>query len=155
MASNSKFIVERTVVASEDTTIGASYEDVTGLSFGVKAGQTYAFRAVVVYNAAATTDGSAWSVNGPSSPTDLAVRVSWSLTTTSASAATTNAYDTIAVNATSAATTDNVAVIEGVITPSADGDFAIRGIAENADTITVQGNLSTLSWKRIDWPTSA
>ena len=68
-----------------------------------------------------------------------------------------NAYDLPATAQTtgSAFTTDNIAIVEGVISPSADGTISIRGIAENASTITVQGASSVLTWSRIDWPAEA
>ena len=46
----------------------------------------------------------------------------------------------------------NQAFVYGVITPSADGFISVSGIAENASSIIAKGGLSTLSWKRIDWP---
>jgi len=39
--------------------------DLTGLTFPVVAGNTYAFKVVVVYSSAATTTGSRWVINGP------------------------------------------------------------------------------------------
>lgn len=155
--STNKFIVERTVVGDTNTTVGTSYGNVTGLSWYGKAGEVYKFKATVVYDAAATGDGANFSVSGPASPTVLSYR---SEVSTSASAQAVNfgnAYDLPASAQTtgSAFTTDNIAVVEGVISPSADGTIAIRGIAENASTITVQGASSVLTWSRIDWPAEA
>lgn len=56
--------------------------DVTGLSFPVLSGKRYKFRFVIRYTAAATTTGSRWSINGPST-TELVYRARYSLTTTS------------------------------------------------------------------------
>lgn len=156
MATTSKVIMSRTVVPTADTVLGTSATSISGLSFYVNAGETYEFRARVVYNADATTDGCAFNVTGPASPTDLAVLVGcnngaggafqWSNT---------NTYDALSAGTDVGLTTDNQAIVEGVITPSAAGTFAIRGIAEGANKITVQGNLSSLTWKRVDWPASA
>lgn len=106
--------------------------DVTGLSFAVISGNTYRFRFLIAYTADATTTGSRWSINGPASPTLLMYRSVYSLTTTTI---TTNegvsAYDTPAAsNATSAATAANTAIIEGIITPSADGTVIARFASE-------------------------
>lgn len=109
--------------------------DVTGLSFAVTNGQRYWFRFIIHYDAAATTTGSRWSINGPTT-TDLNYRSEYSLTTTSR---TLNdgltAYDTPAAsNASSAATGSNIAIIEGYILPSADGTVIARFASEIASS---------------------
>lgn len=109
--------------------------DVTGLSFAVTNGQRYWFRFVIHYDAAATTTGSRWSINGPTT-SDLNFMSNYSLTTTSI---TQNqgltAYDTPASsNATSAATGSNIAIIEGFILPSADGTVIARFASEVASS---------------------
>lgn len=155
--TTNKFIVERTVVPSANTTLGSSYTDVSGLSWAVKAGEVYEFSAKVVYDAAATTDGASFSITGPASPTVCAYK---SVVPTAAGtqvAAFGNAYQLPASAQTtgSAFTTDNVAIVEGVIEPSADGVVQVRGIGESASVITVQGASCVLTWKRVDWPTDA
>jgi hypothetical protein len=59
MATNNKFIVERTNVLSADVTVGTSYAALDSGDFGFygKAGETYEFEARVAYSAAAATDG--------------------------------------------------------------------------------------------------
>lgn len=154
--TTNKFIVERTVVGDTNTAVGTSYGDVTGLSFYGKAGEVYKFKATVVYDAAATGDGANFSVNGPTA-TVISYRSEVPTSATAQAVNYGNAYNLpAAAQATgSAFTTDNVAIVEGVISPSADGNIVIRGIAENADTITVQGASSVLAWSRIDWPVEA
>jgi len=124
------------VVLSADVTnnnaVANTIADVTGLSFSVTAGNTYWFRFVIPYTAAATTTGSRWSVNGPTSPTSLYFWSQYSLTTTTQ---TTNdgltAYDTPAAsNASSAATGSNIAIVEGFIKPSANGTVIARFASE-------------------------
>lgn len=107
--------------------------DVTGLKFPVVAGKRYWFRFVIHYDAAATTTGSRWSINGPAT-TDLNYRSLYSLTTTTE---TLNqglaAYDSPAAsNATSAATNSNIAIIEGFVLPSASGEIIARFASEVA-----------------------
>lgn len=155
MATTSKVIMERTVVPTADTVLGTTFGNVTGLSFYVNAGETYEFSARIVYNADAATDGCAFSVNGPAA-TDLAYVVGENSGTSGAfvnrQARTYNA-GTAGTDVADAGL--NTAFINGVVTPSAAGTFVVRGIAEGANKITVQGDLSSLNWKRVDWPASA
>lgn len=156
--STNKFIVERTVVPSENTTVGIAYGDVTGLSWYGKAGEVYKFKATVVYDVNATGTGVNFSVNGPTSSV-ISYRSTVSTSATAQAVNFGNAYDLPAAAQTtgSAFTTDNVAVVEGVISPSADGTIVVRGIREDAvgATCTVQGASSVLTWSRIDWPVEA
>lgn len=112
--------------------------DVTGLSFPVTAGKKYWFRFVIDYTAAATTTGSRWTINGPAI-TRLSYISKYALTSTTQ---TTNyglaAYDLPAAsNASSAATGSNLAVIEGIITPSATGTVIARFASEIASSAIV------------------
>ena len=124
--------------------------DVTGLSFSVTAGQTYYFRFQIDYTAAATTTGSRWSINGPGSPTRLSYGSVYSLTATSVTTNTgLTAYDTPAASsASSAATAGNVAIIEGFITPSANGTVIARFASEVASSAIVAKAGSLLTWYR-------
>jgi len=112
--------------------------DFTGLSIAVDAGDKYFFRAVLHYSADATTSGSRWTINGPAATAaSTGYTSAYSLTATTG----TLNYGLAAVqlpaaaNATSAATTGNIAVVEGYYTPSTAGTFAIQFAAE-AGTIT-------------------
>lgn len=119
--------------------------DVTGLSFAVSLGVRYRFRFVIDYTANATTTGSRWTINGPAT-TRLAYRSTYSLTTTTETLNFAAAYDTpAAANATSAATAGNIAVIEGFVTPSANGSVIARFAAEVA-TITAKAG-SYVEWE--------
>lgn len=124
--------------------------DVTGLSFSVTAAQTYYFRFQIDYTAAATTTGSRWSISGPGSPTRLAYGSVYSLTTTSVTTNTgLTAYDTPAAsNATSAETAGNIAIIEGFITPSANGTVTARFASEVSSSAIVAKAGSLLTWYR-------
>ena len=124
--------------------------DVTGLSFSVTAAQTYYFRFQIDYTAAATTTGSRWSINGPGSPTRLSYGSVYSLTTTSVTTNTgLTTYDTPAASsASSAATAGNVAIIEGFITPSANGTVIARFASEVASSAIVAKAGSLLTWYR-------
>lgn len=114
--------------------------DVTGLSFPVLATKTYYFKFVIWYTAAATTTGSRWSINGPTIGR-LNYMSEYSLTSTTT---TRNAqfitYDVpVASNASSAAVAGNMAIIEGTITPTADGTVIARFASEiTASAITAK-----------------
>jgi hypothetical protein len=141
------------VLGSDVTNNNASANtiaDVTGLSVSVTSGLTYWFRACVMYTAAATTTGSRWSINGPAI-TSLYYRSEYSLTTTTR---TTNeglsTYDVPAAsNATSAATTSNVAIVEGVLTPSASGTLIVRFASEVSSSAIVAKAGSILMWQQV------
>jgi len=152
--STNKFIVERTVVPSENTALDSSYTDVAGLSWYGNAGEVYEFHAKVVYDVSAVTEGASFSITGPASPTVCSYTsvVSSGATPTTEFA---NAYQLpAAAVGDSAFTTDNIATITGVVSPSADGVIKVQGI-KSGGTVTVQGASSVLSWKRIDWPAEA
>lgn len=151
--TTNKFIVERTVVGETDTALGASYGDVADLNWYGKAGEVYEFKAVVVYDVSATTEGASFAISGPAKTVCSYVSTVPSGATPTTSFA--NNYDLPAAAASdSAFTTDNVAIIEGVVSPSADGTISVRGI-KSGGTVTVQGASSVLTWKRVDWPTDA
>ena len=129
--------------------------DVTGLSFPVNAGETYRFHAMVWYTAAATTTGSRWSINGPASPTRLSYRSQYSLTATTETVNSgLSAYDLpAAANATSVqaagSAVANLAIIEGIITPSANGNVVIRFASEVASSAIVALPGSKIEWTRV------
>jgi hypothetical protein len=112
--------------------------DVTGLSFPVTNGQRYWFRFVIQYTAAATTTGSRWTINGPTQ-TELRYKSEYSLTTTTNTVNEgVSAYDSPAASsASSAATASNIAIIEGFILPSADGNVIARFASEISSSAIV------------------
>lgn len=145
-AVNRIFLAADVVNSAADT-----LADVTTLSFAVTAGKRYRFKTFITYTAAATTTGSRWTVNGPTSPTILSYRSEYSLTTTSR---TINdglgAYQLPAAASATSVAADNVAVVEGVIVPSVDGTVAIQFASEvNGSAITAKANVSWLEWEQI------
>lgn len=143
---------ETLITATADTANSAAdtLANVAGLTFAVEAGDTYWFRAECDYTADATTSGSRWTINGPA-VTRLAYRSNYGLTTTSETV--NNGLGAVqlpaAANATSPATTGNVAVVEGFITPSAAGTLAVQFAAE-AGTITAKAGSRLRVMKMID-----
>lgn len=124
--------------------------DITGLSFAVTAGETYFFRATIDYTAAAATTGARFSVNGPASPTRLAYQSRYTLTV---STGTLNsgltAYDLPAASNASSIVAGNIAVVEGFITPSANGTVIMRFASEIASSAIVAKKGSVLEWVRV------
>ncbi len=153
MATNNKFIVERTNVLASDVTLGTSYAVLDDEDFGWygKAGETYEFEARVVYSAVAATDGAAFSISAGATPTDIHINSEYNTDATTVVRTACVAINTPDHGSASVISTTgyNTAFVYGVITPSADGFIGVSGIAETASTITAQGTLSTLSWKRI------
>lgn len=153
MATNNKFIVERTNVLSADVTLGVSYAALDSGDFGFygKAGETYEFEARVAYSAANATDGAAFSVTASAVPTNVAFISEYNTDATTVVRTAGVAIDTPDHGSASVAigTGLNQAFVSGVITPSADGFIGVSGIAENASSIIAKGTLSTLKWRRI------
>ena len=153
MVTNNKFVVERTNVLDSDVTVGVTYAALdTQFGFYGLAGQTYEFDAKVVYDADGATEGAAFSITAGTTPTAVHFVSEYNtdattVVRTACVAINTPDHGTASVDAL------NVAVVYGVITPAADGLIQVSGIAENASKITAKAGLSTLSWKRIDWPT--
>ena len=156
MATNNRFVVERTNVLKSDVTLGVSYAAVDAGDFGWYgiAGQTYAFDARIVYSAAAATDGAAFSISAPATPTQVAFISEYNTDATTVVRTACVAVDTPDHGSASVAigTGLNQAFLHGVITPSADGFISVSGIAENASTIIAKATASVLTWKRVDFP---
>lgn len=121
-------------------------QDVTGLSFDVKTGVTYRFEALIPYQSAATTTGSRWTLSGPAA-TLLSYKSTYSLTATTVTTNFATAYSIPAAsNASSMTTTANVAIIEGMITPSEDGTVQVRFASEIANSAITAKAGGTLMW---------
>lgn len=142
-------VVQAADVANANGTAN-TLADVTGMSFSVTATYTYWFRYVFWYSCAATTTGSRWTVNGPA-VTTLAYHSQVSLTTTGDSFNTGAAAWQLpsGTSASSPFTTGNIAIIEGYVTPSADGTVIAQFSSEvSASAITALKG-STLQWMRV------
>lgn len=150
--SSTGSISGETVVTSTADTVNSAADtlaNVAGLSAPVEAGDTYHFRAVIPYAADATTSGSRWTINGPAI-TSLAYRSNYGLTTTSETVNNGLGAHQLpaAANASSpAAAASNVAVVEGVFTPSAAGNLVVQFAAE-AGTITAKAG-ATLTVRKV------
>lgn len=147
------------VLASDvvnNNAVANTIADVTGLSFAVVAGETYWFCFTIFYTAAATTTGSRWAINGPAF-TFLAVRSSTPLVATAQSTDATSethaaAYDVPATanasSPTATAAQAQLATIEGVIRPSANGTVIARFASEVASSAITAKAGSHVQWVR-------
>lgn len=106
--------------------------DVTGLSFPVIAGIRYKFRFWISYTSPTTTNGSFWTINGPTA-SKIRFDVVTAIGTTSLTAANAlTAYDSGVLATTSAGLVSQRAVITGIVIPSANGSVIARFRSETA-----------------------
>lgn len=149
-AVNAMNLVALTADVTNNSAVANTMQNVTGLSFAVNPGESYWFRATIAYTAAGTTTGSRWAINGPASPTFLAYKSEYSLTTTTNTVNEgLSAYDSPAAsNATSATTGANTAIVEGVIRPSGSGSVILRCASEVGGSAIVAKAGSLLQWVR-------
>jgi hypothetical protein len=122
-----------TFKTADHNTTAIAFADVPELNFAVTAGVSYNFKFVCLFSAALATTGSRWAVNGPASPTRLIYRVLFPASTTGlvANGAWT-LYDQPSTTISSGAPNNNCAIVEGVITPSANGTVSLRFATEIA-----------------------
>lgn len=130
---------------SDETFSSTSAADSTGMGFAVVSGNVYHFRYVVFFDTNATSVGIRLGINGP---TTTALRyggyVPVSAPNGAGSAIMHVSGDTYGVG-TFAATTGpgtalTMAIIEGIIIPSANGTLILRHASETATDTTVYAN---------------
>lgn len=115
------------VTSADQTLIGTSYTDVTGLSFSVAANKTYFFAFHVIADADAATTGIDVAVNGPASPTRIAYSRYLARATTTLAFATATSYDHNSANTGSGGTTPTIQVCEGILVNGSNaGTLAAR-----------------------------
>lgn len=131
-----------------DNAVANTLEDVTGLLFPVVTGQKYWFRAAIEYTAAVGTTGSRWTITGPSANT-VTVRYTATLSVSTQTNVTNNAYDLPAAASAASLAAGNIAVVEGFIDAAADGDVQIRFASEVANSAITALAGSILQWMRV------
>lgn len=123
---------------TNNNAIANTMQDITGLSFPVLTGRTYYFKFVIWYTCNATTTGSRFSINGPSVSALNYMSENSLTSTTSTRNAQFITYDLPAAsNTSSAAVAGNMAIIEGVLTPTSDGTVIGRFASEVAGAAIV------------------
>lgn len=112
--------------------------DVTGLSFSVVAGLRYKFKFTIRFTSAASTTGSRWTINGPAT-TFLQYRSQYTLSATSVTTNELSAYNVPAAANASSVVAGGLAIIQGIIKPSANGNIIARFASEiTASAITAK-----------------
>lgn len=144
--------LQSVVLGSDVTNANATANtiaDVTGLSFAVTAGSKYWFRFIIPYTSAATTTGSRWAINGPAAPTLLNYTSHYTLTATSETVNYATAYDIPAASNASSLTAGNIATIEGIIVPSANGSVIARFASEVTVSAIVAKAGAVCFWQQV------
>lgn len=132
-------------VASDVTNSTSTYSDVTGLTFSVSSGTAYRFYALILYDSQATSTGAGFAVNGPATPTRLNYRVDFS----NGSSQNYTSFDASNTQSSVPVTDGNLAIIQGIVIPSASGTFAVRFRSEAPGTnnqITVKAGSTLERW---------
>lgn len=123
--------------------------DATGLSFSLTANHYYAFEFWIRFQSAATTTGAQFAINAPAN-TYLVYRVETSLTAAAAGAPTMRTARAVNIGTASAsvdaANADMLAIVKGIVRPTANGTLIVRQATEVAASgITVKaGSCGTL-----------
>jgi len=129
--------------------VANTLQDATGLSFAVIAGETYWFEVSGCFDAAATTTGSRWTLNGPA-VTRLTYSQRVALTVATDTVGNQVAYQQPAASsASSAATAGNMFNITGLVSPSSSGTLQLQfASGVSASAITAKAG-SFLRWTRV------
>lgn len=134
--ANTTALDKRLVVTADVINATTSFADVTGLTCALLSGKTYTFIAHLIHVNNASTTGSQFGVNIGAAPTSLIVgtidTVTPSVTASAHSAGVVTALDTAATAQTTGSTSNRLAILSGMIIPSANGTFAIRCKSEVA-----------------------
>lgn len=135
---------------TNNNAVANTLENVIGFNFTVLAGSVYKFRFYITYTAAAATTGCRWTISGPAF-TFLLYRSEYTLTAT---ARTVNegltGYDLPAASNASSLVNGNIAIIEGVIKPSANGVVVCRYASEIAGSaIVAKGQMTYCEYEEI------
>jgi len=112
-----------------------SFDNITGLTYPVKAGKTYSIFANLIHANNASTTGSRFGFGGPAMDYVIAATqdtVTPSVTAAALSAGAITALETAITAQTTGSTANRLANIAGTISPSADGIFALRCASEIA-----------------------
>jgi hypothetical protein len=125
-----------------------AYADIADLSFSVVAGRTYKFRIVCQYDVTNTSTGTRWAVNGPAF-TRLLYNVLWSSGAGLQSNTAYNTYDAPTSTLNTNFTTQNCAVVEGIVVPSANGTLNARFACELTITSVTCKAGSYIEWEEI------
>ncbi len=142
-------ILHVTRLSSDTASSSTTLADLGNLSFPAEANKTYKYKVFVGFDAAATTTGARFVMNGPSGGN---VRQKSVVTLTGTTDVTnyTDGYLTPATASTTSLLTGNVCVLEGVATIGATaGDMQVQFASEVASAITALAAFSFIEWQDI------
>ena len=142
--SNKTIVITADVINSSSTP--NTLADVTGLSFDVVSGTVYHFYAMIPYTSAATNTGSRWTIDAPTS-TLLNYTSRYTLSATSETVNYASAVNIPAACNNGSTISANLAIIQGIIKPSANGTVQIRFASETGNSaITAKAGASIEYW---------
>lgn len=122
--------------------------DITGLSFAVLSGVKYKFTFYITYTSAATTTGGRFCINGPTTSVLFYQSTYPSSTTARTFNNSLTTYNVPSAASAGSGTNSNIAIIEGIITPSANGTVIARFSSEIASSaIIAQASSSYVEWE--------
>ena len=122
--------------------------DVTNLSFPVVNGIKYRFKFYITYTAQATTTGSRWCITGPTTSILFYQSEYPSSTTARSFNNSLTTYNVPTGSSAGSGTNSNIAIIEGIITPSANGTVIARFASEVASSsIIALASASYVEWE--------
>lgn len=122
---------------ADQTGIGTSATDVTGLSVAVTSGQRIRFRAFLLVRTSATNIGGMTSVNGPAASPVSFERFEWTSATVRATGTMATALDAFTARTAGPGATTVLYEIYGFAKFSANGTFIVRAKAESGGTMSV------------------
>jgi hypothetical protein len=121
------------------------------LSFWMEADKSYEFRIKCPYNAAVTTTGSRWTVNGPAGPTLIQYKSDYTLTATTLTTNYGRAYQLPAASNATSVAANNLAVIEGVVRNGSTAGLLQAQFASeiSSSAITALAAGSIIEWREV------
>lgn len=143
-----KTVKNRKFLASDVSKTNTTLGDVTGLSFPVEVGVTYRFKFFICFTATSGI-GSRWTINGPTSTT-LRFYSTYPTSTTANGFYHQSAYDGASITTNPGSTSNNIAIIEGIINCSSNSQEVIARFAAEGSTITAKANVSFVEWEILE-----
>ena len=139
----SRTLVTLTADVTNNNATANTLQDVTGLSFNVLSGIFYRFYAMIPYTSEQTNNGSRWTINGPATSfisyvsryTDNPEVVNYC-----------SAFNLPSNCSANSSLTANIAIIQGIIRPSANGTVQIRFASEANNRAIVAKAGATLEY---------
>lgn len=137
----------RVATTSDQTAIGASFADITGLGVAVLASTTYEFEFHVFADADAATTGIDIAVNGPASPTAITYSQWYPRSTSVMQYAAASAYDANTANTGSGGTTPCEYVVTGRLVNGSNAGTLVPRLKREA--VGSGPNVRAGSWGRV------